>query len=76
MSALVYNTLSRFVIAFLSRRKCLSISWLQDVDVYPSHNEEEQTSSFAKSETTWNSSTKAVAVKREETERRAAGLLH
>ena len=27
--SLVFNTLSRFVIAFLPRSKCLSISWLQ-----------------------------------------------
>ena len=27
--SLLFNTLSRLVIAFLSRRKCLSISWLQ-----------------------------------------------
>ena len=27
--SLLFNTLSRFVIAFLSRRKCLLISWLQ-----------------------------------------------
>ena len=27
--SLLFNTLSRFVIAFLSRGKCLLISWLQ-----------------------------------------------
>ena len=27
--SLLFNTLSRFVIAFLSRSKCLLISWLQ-----------------------------------------------
>ena len=27
--ALLFNMLSRFVIAFLPRRKCLLISWLQ-----------------------------------------------
>ena len=27
--ALLFNTLSKFVIAFLPRSKCLSISWLQ-----------------------------------------------
>ena len=27
--SLLFNTLSRFVIAFLPRRKCLLISWLQ-----------------------------------------------
>ena len=51
--SLLFNMLSSFVIAFLPRRKCLSISWLHDVEVYPSHNEEEQTCSFAKSETSW-----------------------
>ena len=29
MMSLLFNTLSRFVIAFLPRSKCLSISWLQ-----------------------------------------------
>ena len=29
VKALVYNTLSRFIIAFLSRSECLLISWLQ-----------------------------------------------
>ena len=29
VTSLLFNTLSRFVIAFLPRSKCLSISWLQ-----------------------------------------------
>ena len=29
MMSLIFNTLSRFVIAFLLRSKCLLISWLQ-----------------------------------------------
>ena len=29
--ALLFNTLSRFVIAFLPRSKCLLISWLQSL---------------------------------------------
>ena len=33
MMSLPYNTLSRFVIAFLSRSKCLLISWLQSPSV-------------------------------------------
>ena len=31
MMSLLFNTLSRFVIAFLSRSKCLLISWLQSL---------------------------------------------
>ena len=33
VKALVYNTLSRFIIAFLSRSECLLISWLQSPSV-------------------------------------------
>ena len=33
VKALVYNTLSRFVIAFLSRSECLLISWLQSPSI-------------------------------------------
>ena len=29
--SLLFNTLSRFVIAFLSKSKCLLISWLQSL---------------------------------------------
>ena len=31
--SLLFNTLSRFVIAFLPRRKCLLLSWLQSPSV-------------------------------------------
>ena len=31
--SLLFNTLSRFVIAFLSRSKCLLISWLQSPSI-------------------------------------------
>ena len=31
MMSLLFNTLSRFVIAFLPRNKCLLISWLQSL---------------------------------------------
>ena len=33
VKALVYNILSRFVIAFLSRSECLLISWLQSPSI-------------------------------------------
>ena len=33
MMSLLFNTLSRFVIAFLTRNKCLLISWLQSLSV-------------------------------------------
>ena len=31
--SLLFNTLSRFVIAFLARSKCLVISWLQSLSI-------------------------------------------
>ena len=33
--SLLFNMLSRFVIAFLPRSKCLSISWLQSITLNP-----------------------------------------
>ena len=32
LMSLLFNTLSRFVIAFLARSKCLLISWLQSTE--------------------------------------------
>ena len=34
---LLFNTLSRFVIAFLPRSKCLSISWMQSISILILH---------------------------------------
>ena len=50
--SLLFNTLSRFVIAFLSRRKCLLISWLQSqftVILEPRKKKSVTTSTFSPS---------------------------